>query len=113
MDFVVDEVVSESFNFRDKTWDTPARNGALYLKVSPVSKDVNVKELIFYGNSAVLSGYLVRATIPIVDPLTTGDSRSVAEIEREKFQEAIKLEIIDSKGRTLRTDRSTNYGRDK
>ena len=111
LDFIVNNVNSKSpgHNYDlTRTPGVPSQSGVLILDVSaaPGTPKNPINQLIFYGNSAVLSGYLVRATLTDPAPETVGElpgQRDSAEI-----REAIKLELFDG-SRLLRTEMSTTY----
>ena len=109
LDFFVENVRGESFDFGNRPRQGPAQNGVLILDVSSCRPEIPVKQIRFYGNSPVSKGYFVRATI---SNLPT----SLEEIEEMPYhralsdmEEAIQVAILDSKGEVLRTDNSTTY----
>jgi hypothetical protein len=121
-DFRVDEVFCKS----ERTSATPQseikiggtnypyRTGYItdiLLVVSPQNEEVPVEELIFYGNSAVMSGDTIQAKIPRHGggKYIEGKGRVYLDRPFGTTEEAIEIELKDKSGKVLREDKSVNY----
>lgn len=90
----------------------------LVLDVMPDNKNIPVRILEFTGNSSVMGGQRIIARIPIYRKETVNRCFSPGEdetfyLEREfKAREsAIELNILNEKGKVLRTDKAVDYRR--
>lgn len=87
----------------------------LILKVKPKDKDIPILTIMFDGDSHVMAGNYIKATIPLFDEipiyLRHSNADEYASRKCTEKESAIEIVILDKNLRVLRTDRSVDYKR--